>query len=51
MADVYTIMVTYEGCENRIWRELQISSNALLSQLGYTVLAAFDTMAYHLFSI
>ena len=51
MADVYTIMVTYEGCENRIWRELQISSNALLSQLGYTVLATFDTMAYHLFSI
>ena len=51
MANVYTIKVTYEGCENRIWRELQISSNAPLSQLGYTVLATFDTMAYHLFYI
>lgn len=51
MADVYTIKVVYQGCDNRIWRELQISSNALLNQLGYTVLATFDTMAYHLFSI
>lgn len=51
MADVYTIKVVYTGCEDRIWRELQISSNALLSQLGYTVLATFDTLAYHLFSI
>lgn len=51
MADIYTFRVVYEGCENRIWRELQISSNAPLSKLGYTVLATFDTMAYHLFSI
>lgn len=51
MASVYTIKVNYEGCEDKIWRELQISSNALLCQLGYTVLATFDTMAYHLFSI
>ena len=51
MAEVYTIRAIYEGCENRIWRELQISSNALLCELGYTVLATFDTMAYQLFSI
>ena len=51
MANIYTIKVIYEGCENRIWRDFQISSNALLSQLGYTVLATFDTMAYHLFCI
>ncbi|MBQ3378234.1 MAG: hypothetical protein IJG50_00030 [Clostridia bacterium] len=51
MANVYTIKVIYQGCENRIFRELQISSNAPLSQLGYTVLATFDTLAYHLFSI
>ena len=48
MANVYTIKVIYDGCEGRIWRELQISSNALLSHLGYTVLATFDTMAYRL---
>ncbi len=51
MANIYTIKVIYDGCEDRIWRELQISSNAPLSHLGYTVLATFDTMAYHLFSI
>ncbi len=51
MADVYTIKSIYEGCESRIWREFQISSNAPLCRLGYTVLATFDTMAYHLFSI
>ena len=51
MADVITIKAIYEGCESRIWRELQISSNAPLSNLGYTILATFDTMAYHLFSI
>ena len=34
MANVYTIKVIYDGCEGRIWRELQISSNALLSHLG-----------------
>ena len=51
MADVYTIKVTYEGCENKIWREIQISSNAFLCQLGYVVLASFETKAYHLFNI
>ena len=51
MANVYTIKVVYAGCEDRIWRELQISSNAPLCQLGYAVLATFDTLAYHLFSI
>ena len=51
MTNVITCKVTYEDCENRIWRELQISSNAYLCQLGYAILATFDTMAYHLFSI
>lgn len=51
MADVLSFKVTYMDCEGRIWRELQISSNAYLCQLGYAVLATFDTMAYHLFSI
>ena len=51
MTNIITLKVTYRDCENKIWRELQISSNAYLSQLGYTILATFDTMAYHLFSI
>lgn len=51
MAEVYTLKVTYQGCENKIWREAQISSNALLADVGYMVLSTFDTLAYHLFSI
>lgn len=51
MTEVYTIKVSYEECEDKIWRELQISSNALLSQLGYAILATFDAKAYHLFNI
>lgn len=51
MADIYTLKVNYQGCENKIWREAQISSNAFLADMGYMVLATFDTLAYHLFSI
>lgn len=48
-AKVYTVLITYEGLEDRIWRKVEVSSNYRLDQLGYMVLAAFDTMAYHLF--
>lgn len=51
MTYVYHFKIIYEGCENKIWREIQISSNSYLCQLGYTVLATFDTLAYHLFEI
>ena len=51
MTNVYTLKITYVGCKNRIWREAKISSNAFLCDLGYMILATFDTMAYHLFSI
>ena len=48
---VYTFQITYLDCENRIWRTAEVSSNYLLAQLGYLVLATFDTMAYHLFQM
>ena len=46
---VYTFHITYEGMEEKIWRKVEVSSNYRLNQLGYMVLAAFDTLAYHLF--
>ena len=46
---VYTFHITYEGLEDKIWRKIAVSSNYRLDQLGYAILAAFDTMAYHLF--
>ena len=48
---VYTFKVTYEGCENKIWRVFEVSSNYDLARFGYMILASFDTMAYHLFHI
>lgn len=47
--EVYTFLISYEGLEDKIWRKAQVSSNNRLDQLGYLVLAAFDTMANHLF--
>ena len=46
---VFTFHIVYEGLEEKIWRNIAVSSNYRLDQLGYAVLAAFDTMAYHLF--
>lgn len=51
MTNIITLRIVYEGCEERIWREVQISDKAFLSTLGYTVLATFDTLAEHLFQI
>ena len=49
MARVYTFKIIYMGCENRIWRDIQISSKSTLAVLGYAVLSSFNTCAYHLF--
>lgn len=51
MAQIYTFHIVYEGCKNKIWRDIQISSTNTLATLGYCVLASFDTLAYHLFYI
>ena len=50
-AKIITFHMTYEGLEDRIWRDVEVSSRARLDQLGYVVLATFDTMANHLFRI
>ncbi|MGN0642024.1 MAG: hypothetical protein ACI4JJ_02650 [Huintestinicola sp.] len=48
---IYTFKVTYAECDNKIWRTAVVSSNYTLAELGYMVLATFDTMAYHLFEM
>lgn len=48
---IYTFKITYAECENKIWRIAEVSANNTLAQLGYMVLATFDTMAYHLFDM
>lgn len=51
MAEVYTLKIVYRDCDNKIWREAQVSSNSTLASIGYMTLATFDTLAYHLFNI
>lgn len=48
---VYTFRIIYEGCDNKIWRTFEVSSNYDLARLGYMVLSSFGTKAYHLFNI
>ncbi|MCD7827066.1 MAG: plasmid pRiA4b ORF-3 family protein [Clostridiales bacterium] len=48
-AQVYKFKIEYADFENIIWRDAEVSSNYTLAKLGYLVLAAFDTLAYHLF--
>ena len=48
---VFTFHIAYSGLDERIWRDVEVSSKMRLDQLGYVVLATFDTMAYHLFEI
>lgn len=50
-AQLYKFRIEYEGHEKTVWRSVQVSSNYLLSKVGYLVLAAFDTLANHLFYI
>lgn len=51
MTEVYTLKIVYRNCDNKIWRTARVSSNSFLADLGYMVLATFDTLAYHLFNI
>ena len=50
-AQIYTFEIVYADCENKLWRTAEVSSNYTLAKLGYMILATFDTMAYHLFSM
>lgn len=50
-AQIYRFKITYDEYEDIINRTVDVSSNYLLSRLGYLVLASFDTLAYHLFEM
>ena len=50
-AQIYTFKITYENCDNRIWRIVSVSSNYTFADLGYLVLATFETMGKHLFEM
>lgn len=51
MADVYKFKVAIKEVPDKIWRDIEISSLSSVAKLGYTILAAFEAAASHLFNI
>ena len=50
-AQICRFKITYDEYGDKINRTVEVSSNYTLANLGFLVLAAFDTLAYHLFYI
>lgn len=51
MAKVLTFRVGIEGLEDKIWRKIEITDRRTVADLAYTILASFDSLAYHLYEI
>lgn len=51
MAEVYKFRVQLIELENIIWRDIEITSVSSVAKLGYSILAAFESTASHLFNI
>lgn len=51
MGNVLIFRVGIEGLENKIWREIEIPERRTLADLAYTILASFNSLAYHLYDI
>lgn len=51
MTKVLTFRVGIEGLEDKIWRKIEITDRRTVADLAYTILASFDSLAYHLYNI
>ena len=51
MAKVLTFKVGIDGLEDKIWRKIEITDRRTVADLAYTILATFDSLAYHLYNI
>ena len=51
MAKVLTFKIGIEGLEDKIWRKIEITDRRTVADLAYTILATFDSLAYHLYNI
>lgn len=51
MAKVLKFKVGIEGLEDKIWRKIEITDRRTVADLAYTILATFDSLAYHLYNI
>ena len=51
MSKVLTFKVEIKELEDRIWRKIEITDNKTMADLAYTILATFDSLAYHLYDV
>lgn len=51
MTNVLSFRVEVEGLESKIWRKIEITDRRTVAELAYTILASFDSLAYHLYNI
>lgn len=51
MTKILTFKVGIEGLEDKIWRKIAITDRRTVADLAYTILAAFDSLAYPLYEI
>lgn len=51
MSKVLTFKVEIKGLEDKIWRKIEITDRRTVADLAYTILASFDSLAYHLYDI
>lgn len=51
MSKVLTFKVEIKELEDRIWRKIEITDNKTIADLAYTILATFDSLAYHLYDV
>ncbi len=51
MTKVLTFKVEVEELESKIWRVIEIIDSKTVADLAYTILATFDSLAYHLYNI
>lgn len=51
MDKVLKFKVGIERLEDKIWRKIEINDRRTVADLAYTILATFDSLAYHLYNI
>ena len=51
MDKILKFKVGIEGLENKIWRVIEITNRMTVADLAYTILASFNSLAYHLYKI
>lgn len=51
MNEVLTFRIGIKGLEDKIWRKIEIPARRTVADLAYTILATFNSLAYHLYDI